>query len=408
MPIKRLSYYEGKRVLLLQGPVGPFFNRLSKDLKAVGASVFKINFNGGDYIFYPRDSIQYQGSMEDWPAWVTDFIHREAIDVVILFGDCRPIHYQIRDLVFNAGLELCVFEEGYLRPNHVTFEQFGVNNHSKLPDHADFYAHLPQDKVEYTHVGSAFWPMIAYGFIYAFFANLGKLYFRRYQHHRDISPVQIFYWLRSLVRKCLYMITEHGVVKQILKLQGQPFFLVPLQIEADYQIRVHSNFKSMHVFIQFVVESFAHHAADNAVLVFKHHTMDRGHAHYGVIIDQLARQYGLNNRIYYIHDGPLPKLLKAARGVVLINSTVGLAALLRHKPIKALGEAIYNFEGLTYQGDLDDFWNIDSSAEPSEKLISQFLGYVTHKTQLNGSFYKRLKSSAYHSGLKWNGHPEQD
>src|SRR5207253_3330067 len=38
----------GKRVLLLQGPVGPFFRRLAARLRAAGAEVHKVNFNGGD------------------------------------------------------------------------------------------------------------------------------------------------------------------------------------------------------------------------------------------------------------------------------------------------------------------------------------------------------------------------
>jgi len=38
----------GKRVLLLQGPQGPFFRRLAADLTEAGAVVHKVNFNGGD------------------------------------------------------------------------------------------------------------------------------------------------------------------------------------------------------------------------------------------------------------------------------------------------------------------------------------------------------------------------
>ena len=401
MPTEGLHYFAGKRVLLLQGPVGPFFYRLSKDLNTVGATVFKVNFNAGDWLFYRRGAVSFRGSLASWPDWFSEYTKVHAIDTVILFGDCRPLHYCIREVMYELGIAIWVFEEGYWRPNHITFEHFGVNNHSTLARQADFYTNLPQEKVQYEHIGSAFWLMIAYGFLYAFFANIGKPYFRRYQHHRDISAIQIFYWLRSLVRKCLYAITEQGIVKKILNLQAQPFFLVPLQIEADYQIRVHSDFISMQDFIQHVIQSFAQHAAANAVLVFKHHTMDRGHAHYGAIIQQLVRQYGLNNRVYYIHDGKLPKLLDAARGVVLINSTVGLSALIHHKPLKVLGEAIYNFEGLAYQGDLDDFWEIGSSKPPSETLVAQFLQYIVKQSQINGSFYKRFKSAKNHTGLKW-------
>ena len=42
------SPFCGKRVLLLQGPVGPFFSNLAHDLRHAGAEVLKVNFNAGD------------------------------------------------------------------------------------------------------------------------------------------------------------------------------------------------------------------------------------------------------------------------------------------------------------------------------------------------------------------------
>ena len=48
-----LNNFASKNVLLLQGPIGPFFNLFSKKMKACKAKVFKLNFNGGDKFFYP-------------------------------------------------------------------------------------------------------------------------------------------------------------------------------------------------------------------------------------------------------------------------------------------------------------------------------------------------------------------
>ena len=41
----------GKRVLLLQGPNGPFFMRFAADLRQRGCTVTKVNFNSGDDLF---------------------------------------------------------------------------------------------------------------------------------------------------------------------------------------------------------------------------------------------------------------------------------------------------------------------------------------------------------------------
>ena len=54
-----LNQFKGKRILLLQGPVGPFFWRFAKDLEQAGAQVFKVNFNGGDLLFYPSNPFTF-------------------------------------------------------------------------------------------------------------------------------------------------------------------------------------------------------------------------------------------------------------------------------------------------------------------------------------------------------------
>lgn len=60
-----LEQFKDKRVLLLQGPVGPFFKRLAADLRGAGAQVHKVNFNAGDWLFYPRGAIAYRGTMDE-------------------------------------------------------------------------------------------------------------------------------------------------------------------------------------------------------------------------------------------------------------------------------------------------------------------------------------------------------
>ena len=56
-----------------------------------------------------------------------------------------------------------------------------------------------------------------------------------------------------------------------------------------------------------------------------------------------------------------------------------------HKvPTKVLGRAIYDIEGLTYQGKLDQFWTQSQDAQPNPDLVVKFINYIIHKTQING------------------------
>ncbi|MBF3339672.1 capsular biosynthesis protein, partial [Leptospira borgpetersenii serovar Hardjo-bovis] len=114
---------------------------------------------------------------------------------------------------------------------------------------------------------------------------------------------------------------------------------------------------------------------------------DRGHRQYRSLIKTLSKRYGVSGRIVYVHDLPLPELLSNAAGVVTINSTAGISALIHNKPLKVMGRALYDIEGLTFQGRLDDFWQ--ASFRPDHTLFSTFRYYLMQKTQLNTVFYSR-------------------
>jgi capsular polysaccharide export protein len=391
----------GKRVLLLQGPVGPFFTRLAADLKSAGATVFKVNLNGGDWLFYPSGALNYRGTMEAWPAWLEEQLRRLEIDVVFLFGDCRPIHEVARVRAMRLGIELWVFEEGYVRPDYVTLERFGVNGYSKLPRVSDAYREeLPAVPREQA-VGNAYWPMVLFGCLYFLFGALGRPFFPHYEHHRPLALSEAVPWVRSVWRKLWYRWKERGQEEKLITYFSRRFFLAPLQVYNDAQVTVHADMTGVEHFIASTVRSFAHHAPRDTLLVFKHHPMDRGYRSYSRFIRAQARKWKVSKRVMYIHDQHLPTLLSHARGVVVINSTVGLSALHHGTPTMVCGNALYDMHGLTYQGRLNDFWAAAPKSRPNRALYRRFRHHLIAKTQLNGSFYKRLKVQGAVGGLVW-------
>lgn len=375
---------------MLQGPVGPFFSRLAHDLELAGATVFKVNFNAGDCLFYRRPAFLFKGDMADWPAWLDALLERFDIAAVLLFGDCRPIHASARQVAAKRGLEVGVFEEGYLRPHFMTFERHGVNGHSHVPRAPEFYlrrpaAHRPQR----SELGNTYWHMALWAFLYFTIGSLGKPWFPRYVHHRTLALTEAWPWVRSAWRKLKYRVQQRGTLAHLCACWDKKFFLVPLQVFNDAQISVHSKFDSVEQFVEEVLGSFARHAPADTALVIKHHPMSRGYTNYTALITQLARTHGIVERCFYIHDQHLPTLLKHARGVVVINSTTGLQALNHRVPVKAMGNAIFNMPGLCHQGELDMFWHEAPNSAPNAKLLRRFIDYLTARSQLSGSFYRR-------------------
>jgi capsular polysaccharide export protein len=397
-----LSAFKNKRVLMLQGPIGPFFRRLARDLEQVGAQVCKIDFNGGDWLFSPGNSIAFKGTADEWPEFFEQALIECTIDMVLLFGDCRPLHRIAHHIAVRRGVEIGVFEEGYVRPDYITMERFGVNGHSLIPRTPIFYQNTPLSEVPPTiSAGNTFWPTAWWAILYYVASVLLWPLFRHYQHHRPLSLLEGIPWLRSAWRKFKYARKERGVQTGLATTLSGRFFLVPLQVHNDAQVHVHSDFDSVAAFIDAVLSSFAKNAPAETLLVIKHHPMDRGYHDHTRLIDQLAQTHCIQERVLYIHDQHLPTLLEHACGVVVVNSTVGLSALHHSTPLKVCGAALYDMKGLTYQGSLDEFW-ANVQANPIDRdLYARFRNYLIKYTQLNGSFYRRLNIQGSCAGLVW-------
>ena len=397
-----LAAFKGRRILLLQGPLGPFFKRIAADLTRAGAQVTKVDFNGGDWLFSARGAIAFRGAAADWPEFFEQLLDEHTIDMVLLFGDCRPLHRVAHEIACRRALEIGVFEEGYVRPDYVTMERFGVNGHSRISRNPNCYLDAPKiDIAPPIEVGNTFWHAAWWAFLYYQASVLLWPVFRHYQHHRPLTLWEIVPWLRGTWRKHYFARKEKGMQERLASTLAGQYFLVPLQVHNDAQLRVHSEFDTVFDFIHMVMVSFAECAPDDVHLVIKQHPMDRGYHDYSPLIAELACLHGVADRVLYLHDQHLPTLLEHARGVVLVNSTVGLSALFHGTPLMVCGAAIYDMQGLSYQGALDDFWTGARDHPVDHELFLRFRNYLIEHTQLNGSFYRRLAIEGSDAGLVW-------
>ncbi len=402
MIIDGIEAFTGKNILLLQGPVGPFFRRFASDLKKQGANVHSINFNGGDWLFNRQNTINFRKHPREWRRFFESLLTDLDIDIVFLFGDCRPIHVVAHQIASQYGVQIGVFEEGYVRPNFITLEKNGVNDHSSAAREAQFYYSqkaIPTHKEK--QVGYAFWHMMLWAFLYYTCSILLKPFFWHYRHHRSMHVMEGYIWVRSFVRKAYYRLTEWKMEKKLTTSMSRQYFLLPLQVYNDAQIHTHSDFATVETFIRFVVTSFAKNAPIGTHLVIKHHPMDRGYNDYSNWLQQLEFLHDLSGRVHYIHDQRLPTLLDHAIGTVVVNSTVGLSALLHGSPLKVCGRAMYDFKGLTFQGTLDEFWREAQDEKVDGKLFNSFRNYLIATTQINGNFYKRIPGEKSATGLSW-------
>jgi len=381
-----------KHFLMLQGVNSPFFQRLGQALMHDGHDVLKVNFNCGD-AWYSRglQRIDYKGPIEELGQFYSTLIDTREITDVVLFGDRRPLHRACISVARARNLPVHVFEEGYFRPYWITLERDGVNAHSSLPRDADWYRRTAPRIPDYDN-GEAFsssfgaraWHDIAYNVA----GMRNRLYFPHYRGH---SPVPAWLEYPAYLRRGISLISRRRYdASQIDRIVAEklPFWLVPLQLNTDAQIRDHSPIKDMPEFLQHVFASFSRFGNGADLMVIKNHPLDSGLINYRAVIRRLCTEYGVPcQNVIYLESGSLPILLSHARGVVTVNSTVGGSALIHNRPLFTLADPIYNLPGLTFQGRLDEFWT--NPPRPDAMLFKQFRNAVIHLTQVNGGFYTR-------------------
>lgn len=380
-----------RHYLLLQGPVGPFFGQLAAGLRIAGHAAYRIYFNGGDAFYGRRRDAatrDFGGSQAEWPAFLQDRFAEWPITDLVLFGDCRPLHIAAVELARARGIRVHVFEEGYLRPNWVTMELGGVNHNSSLPrDPAWLRAAGQELPVEQAPVSIArhFARRAVEDILYQLSRVLSSWRYPGYRTHRP-WPASVEY-SAGAKRYFKKPFEKRRAARTIASLiEGErPYYLVPLQLDSDAQIRFHSPFGSMAPAIEGIIHSFARNAPSEALLVITEHPLDNGVVDLRKVTLQAAAAAGVADRLVFIRGGSPNELLQKCRGLVTVNSTTAIVALGLGIPVVALGEAIYNLPGLTFQGELSRFW-LDA-VMPDAALFEIFRRVVAARTQINGSFY---------------------
>ncbi|MDR1284864.1 MAG: capsular biosynthesis protein [Campylobacteraceae bacterium] len=381
---------KNKNVLFLQGPMGTFFKRLDKLSRKKGATTYKIAFNAADWFFSNKDNVvSYKDTPKKWEKFIKKFLTEKSIDKIFLFGDCRFYQKTTVKTALKLGIETFVFEEGYIRPDYVTMEKWGVNGNSKLPKSKSFYEDLPEvlEQPKALPTKNSLYAMIMSAITYYLIANVFSFLYPHYMHHRSFSATQeAFYGIRNFVRKIIYALKNRPYNNRFKTDLSKKYFFVPLQTRTDAQIKKHSLFKNMEEFIEVVLTSFAHFADKNCFIVFKHHPFDRGRKNYTKQINNLAKKLNIEKRVIVLYELHIPNALKNALGTVTINSTIGFSSLYYCTPTITLGKAIYDIRGLTCKDiSLDDFWKNPHS--PNITLFKKFRAFIVKNSQINSCFY---------------------
>ena len=356
---------ERRAFVFLQGPPGPLLHELATAMRERSMKVERINICSGDRVDWPEPATNFRGAFGDWPVFFDNFLREHQITDILLFGDCRPYHVSARGVAALRGVRTYVLEEGYLRPHWMTLELDGVNGHSRLARNKEWLIEqaraLPPEPF-LPPVTATFRRRVRDTARHYIAVHAGRLAFPFYRTHRPGSALmEAAGWgWKYLVRG----LRQRQTNEVLNRLEGKSFFLFPLQLSGDYQIRSHSPFPDMRAAASYVMESFARHAADEAHLLIKAHPFDTSLSNWRSYVWRRARRLGIEERVHFIDGGNLEQLAADAAGMVCVNSTSATLALAAGRPVCTLGEAIYKVPGLTFPRHLDEFWTDPVPPEP--------------------------------------------
>lgn len=337
------------------------------------------------------EAILFRGKAARWSGWIARLMDEEKITDLYVFGDWRPLHREAVLLAKLREIRVWAFDEGYLRPDYITMEEGGVNGLSSLPKTREGMADMasrcpaaPEAHKVGNPLSAKIWRAIGH---YAGTIFLRPL-FPYFQTHRPQSASrEVWGWLLRVLSRPIRRKRSVAALRKIYRSHA-PYFLFPLQLDSDSQVRRYSPYSGMKEAIACVLTSFAQSAPENSHLILRNHPMDNGLINYADFTASFATACGIRERIHFIEGGKALQMMNKSMGVVVLNSTIGISALRQGIPVYCVGTSIYAMPGLAVcnaEMPLNDFWNTPRG--PDDSALADFERVMKARALVNGNFY---------------------
>ena len=381
-----------RRIIFVGAPFGGFTRDILPAFEREGCKVWRFVFDGGDLLETPRRfAVRFPDKGANWAAFVRQFIVANTVDTIVVFNDCLPKQAAALRIGEQLGLRTFAFENGYFRPNWITLEKQGINARSRLPKAIAFYrAHRDVGDGKPFERAPSYLRALARDtilhYVFSYLLSPAMPFDTRYYG----TPVatQGRGYLRAFLSGLFAGGADAIAAIAARKRPGAALATVLLQKPCDTQITASSGFQGNLDFIRMAMTSFAGHAPGSDLLVVKEHPLDFGIENCAQFTAALAESFGIADRVFFLRNTHIDRLLPLTDRMVTINSTGGLAGLKAALPVICLGRAFYDMPGLTFQGALDQFWA--TGQRPALDDVQAFKAYVVAAAQVNGGFHGKV------------------
>jgi capsular polysaccharide export protein len=326
--------------------------------------------------------MDFRGSLDEWPRFIARLLEERRVTDVLLHGDRRPYHVAAADLARARSIRVMVTDLGYLRPGWLTLEPDGMTSRSHFPRDPEairsLAAAFPEPDLT-PERAAPFRTLAAHDIAYNTATVLGRPFYPGYRRHGLYHPFAEYAgWISNAPRR-FWTRRARQAAKARLAVEPGTYFLLPLQLATDFQLRAYSPFADAREALRMVLAAYVESGSKRRLVVVGH-PLDEG------LIDWRRLVRG-HEGVVFLEGGIPEALLAGAAGVVTVNSTTGLTALRLGVPVKTLGDAIYDVAGLTHPGELDGFWH--NPQPPDRDFLTTFLRALVGATQVKGGYHLR-------------------
>ena len=258
--------------------------------------------------------------------------HIRSCNAVAIWNGQRYPENLIMGIAKYLGKKTVYFEVGFF-PNTTVIDPKGVNFKNSLPRDIEFYKNYPIKEETFPK----------------------KLNKRNHLIKRRLEHIKL----------------------------PENYIFVPFQTSFDTQIVYNSPWiKSMPQLFN-IIEKIASLTKTN--FIFKEHPHERDFTY-----EELHEKAKNNPYIQFANANETDELIKKAKAIITINSTVGLEAMLMNKRVIVLGNAFYALDKITKKAtnekELEEIIKNIDNWNPEVELIKRFLSYLINEYLVKGSW----------------------
>jgi capsular polysaccharide export protein len=222
--------------------------------------VHRVNLNLGDRLFWRLPASDFRSHFDEWPDFIARILKEHDVTDLLLHGDRRPYHVVAADLARARDIRVMVTDLGYLRPGWLTLEPDGMTSYSRFPRDPEavrmLAATFPEPDLT-PGFAAPFRILAAYDIAYNTATVLGRPLYPGYRRHGLYHPFAEYAgWISNAPRRFLARRATKAAKARLATEPGS-YFLFPLQLATDFQLRAHSPFADAREALHTVRASFA-------------------------------------------------------------------------------------------------------------------------------------------------------